>query len=96
MYAGIIHFVLGPDTQWESEHIADILTFELKKQPGFQGISCLNNYDIGEYKWIVYWNSETDGSLAYKSLYPSLIHMVGDKFQWEPCLQGFDVYTPKY
>ncbi|WDL96043.1 hypothetical protein [Alicyclobacillus sp. ALC3] len=96
MYATTIRFVLGPDTQWESEHIADVVAGMLSNQRGCESFVFLGDYEIGEYEWIVFWNSREDAAVAYEQRYSQFCAMIGDGFQWRPAIQLFQVYDAKY
>lgn len=95
MYARMVKFVLGLDTTWEAERMADITFWKLKSQPGFMRFECLQDYENGEYKWISYWASEKDLSRSFHEVYPWFKEMIGNSFQWEPSVQVFEVYAAK-
>jgi hypothetical protein len=94
MYARNIRFTLGPDTEWEAQHMANVMFMYLKQQPGFIQATFLMDYESGEYNWISFWDNQDCAKASHSNLYPKLLEMIGDKFQWEPSLQFFEVYSP--
>lgn len=94
-YATTVKFVLGPDTQWESERIADVFAGLLRNQPGCHSFVFLGNYETGEYEWVVFWNSPQHAIRAYEQRYEQLCEMLGDRIQWEPAISLYQVYEAK-
>lgn len=94
MYARTVRFVLGPETKWEAEHIANVLNLLLQRQPGYVRATYLMDYEVGEYVWTVFWKTKDDIERSYEHLYPEFKKMIGDQFQWGPVIQVFEVYTP--
>lgn len=98
MVACVVKIVLGPDTQWEIERIADIFTSLLKdyKARGFRYASYLFEYDTGEYQGIAYWDAPRD---YVESLIPEFIpllrEMTKHHCQWEPSVELYSVYEPR-
>ncbi|KPV42721.1 antibiotic biosynthesis monooxygenase family protein [Alicyclobacillus ferrooxydans] len=95
MYARVTKVVLGPDTQWEAERIADLFSILLKEQKGFRGITYLADYDNGEYKSVSFWETEEDLMTSLANIRPILMDAVGSKYQWDPSFQVYKVYEPK-
>lgn len=95
MYARVIRFVLGPDTEWEVKRMADIAYLRAKTAQGFKGGACLHAYDTGEYEWISYWDTMETLEKSLQELYPLFKETVGDRFQWEPSVQIFTCYVPQ-
>lgn len=94
MFARNIRFTLGPDTEWESQHMANVMCMHLEKLPGYLHALLLMDYESGEYNWTSFWDNREHATAAHATIYPKLLEIIGDKFQWEPCLQCFDVYFP--
>lgn len=95
MYATTIRFVLGPDTQWESERMADVVAGMLRNQGGCESFFFLGDYATGEYEWIVLWDSPENAARAHEERYKQFCDMIGDGFQWRPAIQLFQVYEAK-
>lgn len=94
--ATTIKFVLGPDTQWESQRIADVVAGMLRKQPGCKSFVFMGDYDTGEYEWIVFWDTAGHAAAAYEQRYEEFCGMIGDGFQWRPAIQLYQVYEAKH
>lgn len=95
MYARVKKFVLGPDSKWEAEHIANIIYLKSRVQPGFVDFVFLAEYDLGEYQLISYWETEADWHSSYQVTWPELKRLIGDKYQWEPVVEKYQVYQPQ-
>jgi heme-degrading monooxygenase HmoA len=96
MYARVIRFVLGPDTQWEADRMSDFAHIYLNRFPGFKGIQCLSEYDIGEYQWIVFWETKDEAAKAFATTYPLFLEALGDNLAFDrPIIQMFQVYETK-
>jgi hypothetical protein len=96
MYARVIKFVLGPDTQWEADRMCDLAHIFLAQISGFGGIQCLSEYDTGEYQWIVLWKTKEQAIKAHETAYPVFLDVLGDHLEFDrPVIQMFQVYEAK-
>ncbi len=96
MYARVTKFVLGPDTQWEADRMADLANLLLSDMQGFQGILCLSQYDIGEYQWTVFWETKEQADKAFEKTYPMFLDGLGDNLVFDrPIIQMYKVYDVK-
>lgn len=91
MYARVIRFVLGLDTQWEADRMADIMSTEAQKLQGCSELHFFSNYDDGEYMWISIWETEEDREESIKHLRPKFQELLGDN--WDG-IEMFQVYGP--
>ncbi|MFB5188706.1 hypothetical protein [Alicyclobacillus fastidiosus] len=96
MVAVVVKFVLGENTRWEAERIADVFTALLKKHSGpFHHVDYLGEYELGEYMGIVYWETREGAEESIGAFLPFLKEMVEYNSQYPITLELFDVYTPK-
>lgn len=95
MYVRVIRFVLGPDRQWEAEHIADVIATMTLNQPGCMGYKFYADHHTGEYESTSYWDTLENWEVSFKVMWPEFVNMIGDHFQWRPIVQMFEEYTPK-
>jgi hypothetical protein len=98
MVACVVKIVLGPDTGWEVQRIANIMTSLLKtyESAGFRSVQYLFNYETGEYQGTACWDATKE---FVESILPAFIpllrKMIQHHCQWEPSVELFDVYVPK-
>lgn len=95
MYARVIRFVLGPDTEWEADRMADAISLLVKQQRGFKGMQFFHDYQNGEYQWVTLWETQQDWEASYQNVIDAKRAMIGDKFQWQIAVQMYHVYEPK-
>lgn len=95
MFARVMRFVLGPDTEWEAQHMAAAISRIVEQQPGFCGIQFFHDYENGDYQWITYWATEEDWHRSYSNLIDAKRAMIGDRYLWDIAVQMYEVYTPK-
>jgi hypothetical protein len=97
MVACVVKVVLGPDTQWEIEKLADIFNalFQKHRTPGFQGFTFLFAYETGEYLGVSYFDTKEHALAAVQKYAPLFGEMVKHGYQWKPTVELFEVYEPK-
>lgn len=95
MYVRVIRFVLGPDRQWEAEHIADVLATLTYNQTGCMGFNFYADHHNGEYQTVSYWDTREHWESSFKVMWPVFTSLIGDNFQWSPIVQMFEEYEPK-
>lgn len=91
----MVKFVLGPDTEWEAERIADVICYELKKYYGYQGYMFFKDPETGEYISLSFWDDIEKHHVPHERVYNLLLEMMGDGYEWQPCAEIFDVYVPR-
>jgi hypothetical protein len=91
----MVKFVLGPDTEWEAERIADVISYELKKYYGFRNYVFFENPETGEYIGLSFWDNGERDLIPHQKVYSLLREMEGSKYQWEPSIEIFNVYVPR-
>ncbi|MFD1673820.1 hypothetical protein [Alicyclobacillus fodiniaquatilis] len=96
MVAVVVKFVMGENSRWEAERIADIFTALLKQQGWpFHHVDYLGEYELGEYMGIVYWKTRDAAEESIRTFLPLLKEMVHYNSQYPITLELFDVYIPK-
>lgn len=96
MYAVAIRFVLEPYSQWEADHMAQVVLNSLRDKQGFVDLVLLGQYETGEYEWIGMWETKQQAVVALEEWHEPFMRLLGDYAHWnKPYANLYEVHTVK-
>lgn len=78
MFAVVIRFLLEPDSQWEADHMADIVFKFAHEKQGFIDLIPMGQHETGDYKWIFLWKKKEFAMHTLNTWYDPFMKLLGD------------------
>lgn len=84
VYAVAVRFVIEPDSQWEADHMAQVVLRSVRDEEGFVELILFGEYETGDYEWIVLWETRQQALEALHAWSEPFMNLLGDYGQWNP------------
>ena len=75
-------FVLEPNSQWDADHMAEVVLWSIQDLEGFVKFTFLGEHETGDYQWIALWETREQAVQALKQWYEPFMKLLGDYGKW--------------